>query len=57
MHIMNFIVLILSIMLIVWISIDTFKQVQFLQNGSYMKFQFWVCVFFIFEFHPIRWAL
>ncbi len=50
MHMMNFIVLILSIMLIVWISIDTFKQVQFLQNGSYMKFQFWVCVFFILDF-------
>ena len=50
MRVMNFIVLMLSILLIVWISIDTFEQVQFLQNGSYMKFQFWVCVFFILDF-------
>lgn len=48
--IMNFIVLILSVMLIVWISIDTFENIDFLQSKSYMTFQLWVCVFFIIDF-------
>lgn len=47
---MNVIVLILSVMLIVWISIDTFERVNFLNNHSYMSFQFWVCVVFIIDF-------
>ncbi len=47
---MNFIVLILSILLIVWISIDTFENVEFLQSKSYMTFQFWVCIFFMIDF-------
>ncbi len=47
---MNFIVLVLSVMLIVWISIDTFKKIDFLNNHAYMTFQFWVCVFFIIDF-------
>lgn len=47
---MNVIVLILSVMLIVWISIDTFERVNFLNNHSYMAFQFWVCVVFIIDF-------
>lgn len=47
---MNTIVLLLSGALIVWISIDTFKEVDFLQNRSYMTFQLWVCVFFIVDF-------
>lgn len=47
---MNFVVLVLSVLLIVWISIDTFKRVNFLENHAYMTFQFWVCVFFIIDF-------
>lgn len=47
---MNIIVLLLSVMLIVWISIDTFERVNFLNNHSYMSFQFWVCVVFIIDF-------
>lgn len=46
----NLIVLILSVLLIVWISIDTFKRVNVLENHAYMTFQFWVCVFFILDF-------
>ena len=46
---MNVIVLILSVMLIVWISIDTFERVNFLNNHSYMSFQFWVCVVFVID--------
>lgn len=47
---MNFIVLVLSVLLIVWISIDTFKKIDFLENHEYMQFQFWVCMFFILDF-------
>ena len=47
---MNLVVLILSVMLIVWISFDTFKNTPFMQNTSYMTFQFWVCVFFMLDF-------
>ncbi len=47
---MNFIVLVLSVLLIVWISIDTFNRVNFLENKSYMTFQLWVCVIFILDF-------
>lgn len=47
---MNTAVLLLSAALIVWISIDTFQEVDFLQNRSYMTFQLWVCIFFIVDF-------
>lgn len=49
-RIMNTIVLVLSVMLIVWISFDTFRRVDFLENRAYMTFQFWVCVVFIIDF-------
>ncbi|MDE6265263.1 MAG: potassium channel family protein [Paramuribaculum sp.] len=47
---MNLIVLVVSVMLIVWISFDTFKDIPFMQNKSYMTFQFWVCIFFMLDF-------
>lgn len=47
---MNLIVLILSALLIVWISFDTFKRIDFLNNHKYMTFQFWVCIVFIIDF-------
>ncbi|MCM1110181.1 MAG: hypothetical protein NC336_03130 [Clostridium sp.] len=56
MSVMNAIVLILSIALIVWISFDTFRQVDFLQNGRYMAFQFWVCVVFVVDFFVGLWV-
>ena len=49
-NIMNTIVLILSILLIIWMSIDTFRGIPFLDNHPYMTFQFWVCVVFIIDF-------
>ncbi len=49
-NIMNFIVLVLSVLLIVYISIDTFEKRQLLENHRYMTFQFWVCMVFIFDF-------
>ncbi|MBD5267740.1 MAG: two pore domain potassium channel family protein [Bacteroides sp.] len=48
--IMNTIVLVLSVLLIVWISIDTFQRVNFLESHSYMTFQFWVCIIFVIDF-------
>lgn len=47
---MNLTVLVLSVLLIVWISYDTFRRVDFLENHAYMTFQFWVCVVFIIDF-------
>lgn len=47
---MNMIVLILSALLIVWISFDTFKRINFLNDHRYMTFQFWVCIVFIIDF-------
>lgn len=47
---LNFIVLVLSVLLIVWISYDTFRRIDFLENHAYMTFQFWVCVVFIIDF-------
>lgn len=47
---LNFLVLILSVLLIVWISIDTFRKVNFLESHAYMTFQFWVCMVFIADF-------
>ncbi|MBD5275902.1 MAG: two pore domain potassium channel family protein [Bacteroides sp.] len=47
---MNIVVLILSAALISWISYDTFKRTNFLENHSYMTFQFWVCMVFILDF-------
>lgn len=48
--VMHTVVLILSILLIVFISYDTFKGIDFLNNHLYMTFQFWVCVVFILDF-------
>lgn len=52
---MNTIVLALSVLLIVWLSVDTFKNINFLENHSYMQFQFWVCMFFILDFFVGLW--
>lgn len=47
---MRIAVFVLSAMLIVYISYDTFTGRDFLENRRYMQFQFWVCIFFIFDF-------
>ncbi len=47
---MNIAVLVLSLLLIVFISIDTFENVNFLESHRYMTFQLWVCIFFILDF-------
>ena len=52
---MNIIVLVLSVLLIVLLSVDTFKKIDFLENHSYMRFQFWVCMVFILDFFIGLW--
>lgn len=47
---MNMLVFLLSVLLIVVISVDTFNKVQLLDSHKYMTFQFWVCVVFILDF-------
>lgn len=47
---MNIVVLLLSAALIAWISYDTFKRTNFLENHAYMTFQYWVCMVFILDF-------
>lgn len=49
-RLINFLVLVLSVLLIVWISIDTFEKIDVLTNHRYMTFQFWVCIVFILDF-------
>lgn len=48
-------VLVLSVLLIVFISYDTFKGIQFLENRVYMTFQFFVCMVFIADFFVELW--
>ena len=43
-------VLILSVLLIVYISYDTFRNIPFLKNKRYMDFQLFVCIVFIIDF-------
>lgn len=49
-NIMHLAVLVLSVILIVYMSIETFSQTDFLENNDYMTFQLWVCVVFILDF-------
>lgn len=48
--VLRIIILILSVGLILYISYDTLKDEDFLQNHSYMTFQFWVCLVFLADF-------
>lgn len=43
-------VMALSVLLMVYISYDTFRNIPFLSNHHYMVFQFWVCVVFLADF-------
>lgn len=43
--ILHVIILLLSLFLIISISIDTFKNLPFLTQGSYLKIQLWICTF------------
>lgn len=43
-------VLLLSLFLVVFISIDTFKNIAFYNQPEFMKLQFWICILFLFDF-------
>ena len=43
-------ILVLSVFLIITISVDTFRNLSLLNQGSYMTVQLWVCTFFMFDF-------
>ncbi|MDE6093232.1 MAG: two pore domain potassium channel family protein, partial [Muribaculaceae bacterium] len=49
------VVLVLSVILIVYISVDSIRDRDFLKNHDYMVFQFWVCVVFIIDFFVELW--
>ena len=48
--VLHWIIIILSGMLIVFISVDTFNGINFLDNQRYMRFQLWTCIVFIADF-------
>ena len=49
-HLLNYVVLVLALGLIVFISYDSFRGQNFLTNPVYMKYQFAVCMVFLAEY-------
>jgi len=47
---LHVIILILALFLVISISIDTFKNIPFQTESSYLKIQLWICLFFLFDF-------
>lgn len=54
--ILHMLVLAASIALIALISIDTFQNQSFVADRTYVKFQFWVCLFFLFDI-LVEWLM
>lgn len=50
MMLLHIVVLLLSILLIAMISYDSFRNVSFYEEYSFQKWQFWICMVFIFSF-------
>lgn len=48
--ILHVIIMILSALLIVMISVDTFRNVEFYEQPRFQKWQFWICLVFLFDF-------
>lgn len=47
---LHILILALSVLLIVMISIDTFRGVQFYTQSKFQKWQFWICIVFMADF-------
>lgn len=47
---MQFVVILMSVLLIVFISYDTFQGQNFMENHIYMKYQFWMCLVFVADY-------
>jgi len=54
-NVLNGIVLLLSVLLIAYISVNTFNDIPFLTDRRYMTFQLWVCIVFIADFIIELW--
>lgn len=48
--ILHIIIMLLSVLLIVMISMDTFKNISFYEEPQFQKWQFYICVVFMFDF-------
>ena len=48
--VLHVVILILSLFLVVGISIDAFRNVSFITQPLYLRIQFWICMFFLFDF-------
>lgn len=49
-RVLNMVILLLSVGLIVYLSVDALHGINFLTDHGYMTFQLWVCIFFIADF-------
>jgi len=49
-NLLHVIILILSLFLVISISYDTFNNIPFQTENSYLKIQLWICLFFLFDF-------
>ena len=47
---MRVLMLVLSLLLIVWISVDTFDGVQLYRAPEFVREQTWICLFFLLDF-------
>lgn len=47
---LHILILLISIFLVVCISIDTFNNLAFYRQSSFMQLQFWICVAFLLDF-------
>jgi hypothetical protein len=55
-RLLHLLILVLSIAMIVFLSVDVFSGVAFLKTGYYMQFQLVVCIAFILDFVIEMWA-
>ena len=47
---LHILILVLSVFLVVRISLDTFHNEAFYMEPRFLKFQFWICIVFLFDF-------
>lgn len=53
---MHIFVLLLSLFLVIFISIDTFKNIAFYEEPEFMTVQFWICILFLVDFF-VEWIM
>lgn len=49
-------VLLAALFLVIFISIDTFKNIAFYREPEFMKVQFWICIYFLLDFF-LEWIM